>query len=66
MPKIPQPNYSRCGFPKYRGELWTDIVKDPDGQLYMEWLVGLDGPTMTEGLYNHIQSVLEDFEAGDI
>lgn len=63
MAKIPQLDLTRCWFPKYRGQLWTDVVKED--KHYIEWLVSIDsGIKLTDSQYDYLQNILENHGDG--
>lgn len=47
-----------CYFPEHDGEFWSDVVEDD--RPYVMWIVGGEGPKMTEDLYNYLMELLED------
>ena len=51
-------DFERCPFPKHRDRLWTEVVEED--RHYVIWLVGPEGPTMSEELYDHLIELLEE------
>lgn len=58
MPKMPQPDNTRCPYPKHSGKTWIEIAEED--RAYLEWLISKDGPPMTDERYDAIVEALED------
>lgn len=47
-----------CRFPKHEGKLWEDIVEED--RPYVDWLLGVEGPNMEDGLYEYLTELMEE------
>ena len=58
MALIPHPDSIHiCHYPKHKGEEWIDILlTDP---LYVDWLLGMEGPPMAPSLFNYLTALVE-------
>lgn len=50
--------YTYCPFPKHKDKLWAEVIEED--REYVEWLVSMEGPDLSDMLYDFLIDLLEE------